>query len=286
MNQRPSAATDAPRAPGNRTLSAPAARALSVLGGLLALAILAPLLAPYAPNAVLFDGTRASLPPQAAHWLGTDPLSRDVLSRLLDGARVSLGIAFTAVTLALGLGTIVGAAAALGGRVLDVVLMRLTDSVLAFPRVLLLLLLVASIGPTSTLTLGVLIGCTGWMTTARLVRHETSRLLASEHLLGARALGVPPLRLLRVHVLPSIVPTLIAAGTVALAAAIPLEAALSYLGLGVPTPQASWGNIIAEANGQFLRHWWLVLFPTAAIVGSVWILNAIAERLAAPERSQ
>jgi peptide/nickel transport system permease protein len=260
------------------------ARALGVLGGLLALAILAPMLAPYAPNAVLFDGARASLPPQAAHWLGTDPLSRDVLSRLLDGARVSLGIAFTAVTLALGLGTLVGAAAALGGRVVDSLLMRITDTVLAFPRVLLLLLLVASIGPTSTLALGLLIGCTGWMTTARLVRHETSRLLTSEHLLGARALGVPPLRLLRVHLLPAIVPTLIAAGTVALAAAIPLEAALSYLGLGVPTPQASWGNIIAEANGQFLRHWWLVLFPTAAIVGSVWILNAIAERLAAPER--
>ncbi len=268
----------------NATQRTPARQALTVLAALVALALLAPLIAPYPPNAVLFDGTRAALPPQAEHWLGTDPLSRDVLSRLLAGARVSLGIAFTAVALALSLGTIVGAGAALGGRWVDALLMRITDTVLAFPRVLLLLLLVASIGPTSTLTLGLLIGSTGWMTTARLVRQETLRLLASEHLLGARALGVPPLRLLRVHLLPTIVPTLIAAGTVALAAAIPLEAALSYLGLGVPTPQASWGNIIAEANGQLLRRWWLVLFPTIAIVGSVWLLNTIAERLDARRR--
>lgn len=265
----------------NSRLSSPLRAALAALATLLAVAVVAPLLAPYAPNAVLFDGTRASLPPQAAHWLGTDPLSRDVLSRLLDGAQVSLGIAFTAVAIALGLGTAVGASAALGGRLVDSTLMRVTDAMLAFPRILLLLLLVASLGPTSTFTLGLLIGCTGWMTTARLVRHETTRLLASEHLLGARALGVPPLRLLRLHVLPAIVPTLIAVGTIALAAAIPLEAALSYLGLGVPTPQASWGNIIAEANGQLVRHWWLVLFPTMAIVGSVWLLNSIAERLGA-----
>jgi hypothetical protein len=134
-------------------------------------------------------------------------------------------------------------------------------------------------GPASPALLAVLIGGSGWMTTARLVRQETLRLLASEHLRAAHALGLPLRRILRVHLLPGLAPTLVAAGTVALAAAIPLEAALSYLGLGVHLPQASWGNIVSEAEGQLLRRWWLVLFPTLAIVSSVLALNVAAERL-------
>ncbi len=253
--------------------------ALLLVLGIAAFALVAPFFAPHPPNAVLADGLRAAQPPSLAHPLGTDVLSRDVLSRLLDGARVSLGIALGAVALALTLGTLVGAAAALLGATADRLLMRLTDSLLAFPRVLLLLLLVASTGPAAPVTLALLIGGTGWMTTARLVRQETLRLMHSEHLRAAHALGLPLRRILRVHLLPGLAPTLVAAGTVALAAAIPLEAALSYLGLGVHLPQASWGNIIAEAEGQLLRRWWLVLFPTLAIVASVFVLNVAAERL-------
>jgi peptide/nickel transport system permease protein len=254
-------------------------RALIALGLIAAAAVIAPWLAPYAPNSVLADGGRAALPPSFAHPFGTDVLSRDVLSRLLDGARVSLGIAWLAVAVALGLGTIVGATAALAGSRIDTLLMRTTDSLLAFPRVLLLLLLVASIGPASPAVLALLIGVTGWMTTARLVHSETKRLLETEHLRAAHALGLPRARILRVHLLPGLAPTLVAAGTIALAAAIPLEAALSYLGLGVPLPQASWGNIITEAEGQLLRRWWMVLFPTLAIVGAVFALNVVAERI-------
>jgi peptide/nickel transport system permease protein len=253
--------------------------ALLVLLLIAAFALVAPWLAPHPPNAILADGLRVAQPPSFAHPLGTDVLSRDVLSRLLDGGRVSLGIALLAVALALTLGTLVGAAAALLGGWTDRVLMRLTDALLAFPRVLLLLLLVASTGPASPALLAVLIGGSGWMTTARLVRQETLRLLASEHLRAAHALGLPLRRILRVHLLPGLAPTLVAAGTVALAAAIPLEAALSYLGLGVHLPQASWGNIVSEAEGQLLRRWWLVLFPTLAIVSSVLALNVAAERL-------
>ena len=260
-------------------MTTPVRRALLALGLIAALAIVAPWFAPYAPNSVLAEGSRVALPPSLAHPFGTDVLSRDVLSRLLDGARVSLGIAWLAVAVALGLGTAVGATAALAGSRVDALLMRTTDALLAFPRILLLLLLVASIGPADPAVLALLIGSTGWMTTARLVRQETKRLLETEHLRAAHAMGLPQTRLLRVHLLPGLAPTLVAAGTIALAAAIPLEAALSYLGLGVPLPQASWGNIITEAEGQLLRRWWMVLFPTLAIVSAVFALNVVAERI-------
>jgi peptide/nickel transport system permease protein len=242
-------------------------------------ALVAPWLAPHDPNQVLADGLRVAHAPSAAHPFGTDLLSRDVLSRLLVGARVSLGIALLAVMVALTLGTLLGAAAALGGPRSATLLMRGTDAFLAMPRIVLLLLLVASVGQVSPPGLAIMIGATGWMTTARLVYHETARLLASEHLRAASALGLPRTRLLRVHVLPGLAPTLVAAGTIALASAIPLEAALSFLGLGVPLPQASWGSIITDAEGQVLRRWWLVLFPTLAIVGSVYALNVAAERI-------
>lgn len=268
-------------APKGAHQGSPQRTALFVLAAIVLFALLAPLFAPHPPNAILAEGTRVAHAPSFAHPMGTDVLSRDVLSRLLDGGRVSLGIALLAVSLALTFGTLVGATAALLGRAVDAILMRVTDALIAFPRVLLLLLLVASIGPASPLALALLIGGTGWMTTARLVRQETLRLLESEHLHAARALGLPLARILRVHLLPGLAPTLVAAGTVALAAAIPLEAALSYLGLGVHLPQASWGNIISEAEGQLLSRWWLVLFPTLAIVGSVLALNVAGERLLA-----
>lgn len=260
-------------------------RALLALVVIAAIALVGPWFAPYAPNEILENGARVAQAPSAAHPFGTDLLSRDVLSRVLDGARISLGIALLAVLVALTVGASVGATAALAGGWIDAVLMRVTDALLAFPRILLLLLLVASFGPASSVALGVIIGITGWTTTARLVRQETRRLLETEYVRSAYAFGLPRLRLWRVHLLPGLAPTLVAAGTVALAAAIPLEAALSFLGLGVPLPQASWGNIITDAEGQLLRRWWLVVFPTIAIVGAVSALNVIAERLgAAPER--
>lgn len=258
--------------------------ALCVVAGVALAAMVAPWLAPYDPNRVLADGLRVAQPPSADHLFGTDLLSRDVLSRVLDGARVSLGIAILAVAVALSLGTLLGAGAALGGAWSAAALMRVTDTFLAFPRILLLLLLVASVGQVPPWLLAILIGATGWMTTARLVFHETRRLLESEHVRAARALGVPRRRLLRLHLLPGLAPTLVAAGTIALASAIPLEAALSFLGLGVPLPQASWGNIITDAEGQVLRRWWLVLFPTLAIVGTVFALNVAAERILPRER--
>jgi peptide/nickel transport system permease protein len=252
-----------------------------VLGTLVVAAILAPLLAPYDPVAQLDPVRQALQAPSAAHWFGTDPYSRDVLSRLLFGARASLGIATLAVLVALTLGVLVGATAALRGGLIDSLLMRATDAALAMPRLLLLLLVVASTGPLPAAALAAVIGATGWMTTARLVRQETRRLLATEHVRAAAAFGVPRLRLWRGHVLPGLLPTLGVAATLLFAAVLPLEAALSFLGLGVRPPDASWGNIILEAEGRILRAWWLVLFPTLAIVAATLSANLLAERVGA-----
>lgn len=264
--------TVAPRSPWRPALAFAAAVA--------AVALVGPWLAPYPANEIGALASGRPLPPSLAHPFGTDALLRDVLSRVLAGARVSLGVSVVAVAVAISLGTAVGVVAALAGRWTDAALMRLTDAALAFPRLLLLLLVVASLGTVAPAVLGVIIGATGWMTTARLARNETRRLLATEHLRAAVALGVPRARLLRRHLLPSLLPTLVTAATVAFAAAIPLEAGLSFLGLGVQPPDASWGNIITGAEGRVVRDWWLVVFPTAAIVATVAAANAVAERLA------
>ncbi|MEK0430211.1 MAG: hypothetical protein RL139_15 [Gemmatimonadota bacterium] len=254
--------------------------ALVVLGAMLAAAALAPWLAPYAPSAQLDPATLAWRPPSLAHPLGTDSFSRDVLSRMLHGARSTLGVAVLAVAVSLTLGTLVGALAATARGGIDALLMRLTDALLAMPRLLLLLLVVAGAGTLDLAPLALVLGATGWMTTARLVRQETARLLATEHLRGARVLGVPWPRLLRRHVLPGLAPTLAVAATAAFAAAVPLESGLSYLGLGVRTPLSSWGNLLADAESLPLQHWWLILFPTLAIATTVLAANRLAEAIA------
>ncbi len=253
---------------------------LIVLAALAAAALAAPWLAPYDPNAHPDPIGLALHAPSRAHLFGTDPYSRDVLSRVLFGARTSLGIAALAVLVTLSLGSAVGAVAALAGRWVDLVLMRLTDAFLSIPRLLLLLLIVAGTGPLSPTALAVVLGATGWMTAARLVRQETRRLLATEYVRTAIVVGVPATRLWRRHILPGLAPTLATAAMVAFATAIPLEAGLSFLGLGVTAPTASWGNIILEAEGRILGGWWLVVFPTLAIVLSVLAANVLAERIA------
>ena len=253
---------------------------VAILAALALTAIAAPLLAPFDPAAQPDPINLALQAPSGMHLFGTDPYSRDVLSRVVFGARTSLGIAALAVVVALSLGVLVGALAALADGWFDALLMRTTDAALAIPRLLLLLLIVAGTGPLPPAMLALVLGATGWMTTARLVRQETRRLLATEHVRAADALGIPPTRLWRMHILPGLVPTLTVAATIAFAAAVPLEAALSFLGLGVRPPDASWGNIILEAEGRIRSAWWLVLFPTLAIVTSTLAANVLAERLA------
>lgn len=255
-------------------------RIAAALLALLVLAALgAPLLAPYDPRAQFALDVFVWQPPSAAHPLGTDSAARDVLSRLLFGARATLGIAALAMLVSITLGTLVGATAAVARGALDAVLMRLTDSVLAVPRLLLLLLVVATIGHPSDALFAMILGATGWMTTSRLVRQETRRLLATDPVRGARALGVPWVRLVRRHLLPALAPTLAVAATFAFAAAVPLEAGLSFIGLGVQTPAPSWGNILTEAQSRPLQYWWLILFPTIAIASTVGLANTVAEAI-------
>ena len=247
---------------------------------LLALAAFgAPLLAPYDPRVQFALDAFVWQPPSAAHPLGTDSAARDVLSRLLYGARATLGIAALAMLVSITLGTLVGASAAVARGAVDGLLMRLTDTFLAIPRLLLLLLVVATVGHPGDAVFAIILGATGWMTTSRLVRQETLRLLATDHVRGARALGVPWARLVRRHMLPALMPTLSVAATFAFAAAVPLEAGLSFIGLGVETPAPSWGNILTEAQSRPLQHWWLILFPTLAIVVTVVAANAVAEAI-------
>lgn len=266
------ALTQALRAPGARL-------ALAVLFTLGIAAVAAPLLARQDPAAQPDIVQAKYLPPTPAHPFGTDAYSRDVYSRVLYGARVSLGVAIAAVALAMTLGTLVGAAAGLSEGWIDALLMRLVDALLSVPRLLLVLALVATVGTLSPGGIVLLLGGTGWPAMSRIVRGEVRAIRAREFVLAARATGVPEWRLLVRHILPAVLPQVLVAGTLALATVIPLEAGLSFLGLGVQPPTASWGNIILEGADRPAATWWLLLFPGIAIIATVLAANSLGERL-------
>jgi peptide/nickel transport system permease protein len=255
---------------------APPALALAALA-LLALA--APWLAPAPPNAIPGDGLLTSLPPSLEHPFGTDPLGRDVLSRVLHGARVSLSVAVLSVALSSLLGTAYGAAAGWCGGWIDTVATRLLDVVLAVPRVMLLLVVSALWGPLPLHWLVLLLGITGWFDVARLVRSEVRALREREFVLAARASGVRGSRILWWHVVPHVWPTLAVTATLGVAHTVALEAGLSFLGLGVQPPQASWGMMLTDGAIPGLGRWWLMLFPGGAIVAAVLAGNALSDAL-------
>lgn len=258
----------------------PSERRIAVLLGALALAALvAPWCAPFDPAAQPDIVRAAGLPPGWPHVLGTDGYSRDVLSRLLHGTRVSLGLGLGAGALTAVLGAVVGVIAGMGRPWLDRVLMRAIDAAVAIPRVVVLAAAVAVVGPLSTPALAVLLAVTGWFGIARLVRAETRTLRSSDWVVAAVATGVPTVRLWWRHVLPSVLPTIGVAATLAVAQTIAIEAAVSFLGLGVQPPAASWGTMLADAADQPWRWWWLLLAPGGALVGTVLVCNAVADAL-------
>ncbi|MDT8435630.1 MAG: ABC transporter permease [Gemmatimonadota bacterium] len=250
---------------------------LALLAALAAAALLVPVLTPYDPDAVNL-ATGRLLPPSSAHWMGTDELGRDILSRVLYGARISLAIGFLAVAIAVTLGTAVGAVAGYAGGAADTILMRIVDLFLAFPRLVLLITVVALFEPSIGLIVAVL-GLTGWMGVSRLVRGQVLSVREREYVQAARALGFGPARVLLRHVLPNVLTPVIVAATLGIGNAILAEAALSYLGLGVPPPTASWGNIIQSGSDRLVDAWWISTFPGLAIVLTVVSFNLVGDGL-------
>ncbi len=205
------------------------------------------------------------LAPSAAHWLGTDHLGRDVFTRMLHGTYVSLAVGFIAVLVSMTIGIVVGAIAGYTGGWADNILMRVVDAILCFPTFFLILTVVAVLGP-SLINVIVVIGLVGWTGTARLVRAEFLTLRESEYVRAARTLGQSHVKIIFRHILPNAMPPVFVAAVLGVPDAILTEAGLSFLGIGVQPPQATWGNIIADGKTYILDAWWLILFPGLAIL--------------------
>jgi len=253
--------------------------AAAVLLVIVGAALFAPVLAPYDPAAQLDIVRLNSQPPSWAHPLGTDPFSRDVLSRLLWGTRISLAIAFIAVSLSMTLGILIGAVAGYAGGAIDAVLMRLVDTALSIPRLLVLIAVVALWHDVSIPALTLLLAGTGWFSVSRLTRAETLVVRERDFVVAARMLGASSWRILSRHVLPNVVGPGLVAATLGIANVILLEAGLSYLGIGVRAPAASWGGIIQDGAQRVGDLWWLTLFPGLAILITVFACNALGDAL-------
>ena len=244
--------------------------------GMAAVALFAPLIAPADPE--LIATFRRFRTPSAENWLGTDENGRDVLSRLIYGARVSLIVGSLSVALSVTLGTLLGAIAGYRGGVLDSLLMRFTDGMLTIPTFFLVLITVAVFG-TSVRNIILVIALTSWMVIARVVRGDVLRTVQADYVLAARALGVPPARLLLRHVLPAAVPSIIVSTTLGVANAILTESALSYLGLGVQPPLPTWGNMLSGAQNYLFRRPDLAIYPGVLIFVTVLAYNFFGDGL-------
>ena len=250
-----------------------------ILAVIMLMGALAPLLTPWPPNWIDFQ-TGARHPPNAAHILGTDVSGRDVWARVLYGARTSLIVGFGAVTLYLIIGTLLGLAAGYYGRFVDQGLMRFTDTIMAIPPLLLIIVFVAVLGP-SIISVIVVIGLLGWPVTARLVRGQLLVLRESEFITAARVVGVRDRTILFRHMLPNILGPLTVVATFGVATAVLLESSLSFLGLGVRPPEASWGNLITEAVSPVVLTTlpWQWVPAAIAITTTVLAVNFIGDGL-------
>lgn len=240
------------------------------------LAIFAPLFAPYDPNAI--DVKAILLAPSPAHWMGTDGLGRDVLSRMLFGGRISLLVGIVAVGIATVIGIILGAIAGYYRGWVDTLIMRLVDIMLSIPTFFLILAVIAFLTP-SIWNIMIVIGLTSWMGVTRLVRAEFLSLHGREFVLASRTLGAKDGRLIFKHLLPNSLTPIIVSSVLGVASAVLVESGLSFLGLGVQAPQASWGNILTDGKEYIQFAWWLSLFPGLAILITVLGYNLLGEGL-------
>ncbi len=240
------------------------------------LAIFAPLIAPYDPNALHLDAIL--LPPGEAHLLGTDQLGRDVFSRLLYGGRISLWVGFVAVGISVSIGLVLGLISGYFGGFIDEAIMRGVDVMLCFPSFFLILAVIAFLEPSLT-NIMIVIGLTSWTSVARLVRAEALSLRERDYVSAARLSGAGSMRIMCVHILPNALSPVLVSATLGIAGSILLESSLSFLGLGVQPPTASWGNMLLEGKNVLEIAPWLSLYPGLAILITVFGYNLLGESL-------
>ena len=272
------AARAGPRShPFRRLLRRPAAAAgLVVIALFVALAVLAPIVSPYDPLATSWSAVRKA--PSAAHWFGTDEIGRDVLARVIWGARASLLAGVVSVLISLTIGVPIGLLAGYAGGKVDMLISRLTDAVLACPFLILAIALAAFLGPSLTNAM-IAIGVSATPVFVRLTRGQTLAIKAEEFVLAARAIGNPPWRVALGHVLPNVVPALIVQGTLAIAAAVIAEASLSFLGLGQQPPAPSWGSMLNTAKNYIDNAPWMAVWPGLSIFMLVLSFNLVGDGL-------
>ncbi|MFK0331730.1 ABC transporter permease [Rhizobium sp. NPDC090275] len=254
---------------------------LAIVVAVIVLAIAAPWIAPFNPDDQMFDGLSiegAPLPPSGQFLLGTDTLGRDLFSRLLYGARTSLVIGLVANGIAVAIGLLIGIVAGYMKGIVSNILMRFTDLMMAFPALLLAIVLAALLRP-SLWIVAMVIALVNWVQVARIVYTETRGLSERDFIMAERSLGAGHLRVLFLHILPHLIPTAIVWGTLGIATTVLLEATLSFLGIGVQPPQPSWGNIIFESQSYFQAAPWLVFFPGAVILLTALSFNLVGDAL-------
>lgn len=240
------------------------------------LAVLAPFIAPYDPDDI--NVKTILLAPSAEHWMGTDGLGRDVLSRMLFGGQISLLVGLVAVGISTAIGIVLGALAGFYRGWVDTLIMRLVDIMLSIPSFFLILAVIAFLTP-SIINIMIVIGLTSWMGVTRLVRAEFLSLREREFIMASRTLGAKDMRLIFTHLLPNSLTPIIVSAVLGVASAVLMESGLSFLGLGVQPPQASWGNILTDGKEYIQFAWWLSLFPGLAILVTVLGYNLLGEGL-------
>jgi peptide/nickel transport system permease protein len=286
-----SAVVAAARSPGVRDARPPSARThplrrllrrpaaafgLAVVAAFVAAAVFAPLIAPFDPIATSFATVRKA--PSVVHWFGTDEIGRDVLSRVIFGARASLAAGIVSVLISLAIGVPAGLLAGYAGGLTDMLISRVTDALLACPFLILAIALAAFLGPSLTNAM-IAIGISATPVFVRLTRGTTLAVKSEDYVLAARAIGNGPLRIALRHVLPNIVPPLLVQATLAIAAAVIAEASLSFLGLGQQPPQPSWGSMLNTAKNYIDNAPWMAIWPGVSIFLLVLSFNLVGDGL-------
>ena len=249
---------------------------LIVITLLIIVALFAPVISPYTPSQQnVFERLQ---PPSLHHFFGTDDLGRDVFTRMIFGARISLAVGFISVFIILIIGTLLGIISGYYGGKIDYMIMRFTDIVLCFPTFFLIILVIAFIEP-NIYNVMIVIGVTSWPGLARLVRAEVLSLKEREFILVSKMMAISNIKIFFVHILPNIISPLMVYSSLAIGGAILTESALSFLGLGVQPPMPSWGQILTSGKDYIYMAWWLSLFPGIAILVTVLAFNLVGEAI-------